>query len=202
MMVLKAISTAALPLRQWPAPGEWTYEDYLAIPDDGNRYEVIYGELYLMSPAPTPIHQLVSAELMYMLQTFIKKNHLGVVLGAPCDVILDPGGTPVEPDILFITRARTHIIAEKNILGAPDMIMEILSPSNPEHDRITKFNLYQESGVKEYWIVDPQARTIEVLVLREGKYAQVGRFEGDAQARSDLLKDFQVALTEVFPAKE
>src|SRR5690606_27422899 len=99
-MVWKAISTAALPLRRWPGPGEWTYEDYRQLPDDGYRYEIIEGELY-MTPAPNIGHQRSSRNLEYALWHVVKKNTLGEVLDAPCDLIL-PGGTPVQPDIMFI----------------------------------------------------------------------------------------------------
>ncbi len=195
-MAIKAISTAALPLRQWPAPGEWTYEDYLDLPDDGSRYEIIWGELY-MTPAPNIRHQMTSGELEFALRTFVKTHNLGVVLDAPCDVLLEPDGTPVEPDILFVSKERNHIVTAKNVNGAPDLIIEILSPSNPEHDRMRKFELYKESGVAEYWIVDPEARTIEVFVLRENKYLLLGRYEAGQAAVSEVLPGFSVAVNDV-----
>jgi len=195
-MTLKAISTAALPLRQWPAPGQWTYEDYLDLPDDGYRYEVIWGELY-MTPAPGTGHQLTSGELEFALREFVKKNDLGIVLDAPCDVLLEPGGTPVEPDILFIAKERRHIITPKNVNGAPDLIIEILSPSNPEHDRERKFKLYQQSGVPEYWMADPEAKAIEVFVHQGNHYALLGRFESGQQATSKVLAGFSVAVDNV-----
>lgn len=197
-MALKAISTAALPLRQWPAPGEWTYEDYLDLPDDGTRYEIIWGELY-MTPAPNVDHQMSSGELEFALRNFVKKHNLGVVLDAPCDVILEPGGTPVEPDIFFISQERNHLITPKNVQGAPDLIVEILSPSNPEHDRERKFRLYEQSGVSEYWLVDIEAGTIEVFVRREGGYVLLGRFGPGQVATSEVLKGFSLAVDDVMP---
>lgn len=198
-MALKAISTIAAPLRQWPAPGEWTYQDYLDLPDDGYRYEIIGGELY-MSPAPNTLHQRVLAELLFMLQVFVKKNKLGIVLPAPCDVLLEPGGTPVEPDILFISEKHRHIITPQNVQGPPDLVVEIISPFSPEHDRDRKFKLYQKSGVAEYWLVDPEARTIEVFVLRQQRYELLGRFESGQTAISSILAGFEVAVDEVIPA--
>jgi Uma2 family endonuclease len=197
-MALKAISTAALPLRPWPAPGEWTYRDYLDLPEDGNQYEIIWGELY-MTPAPNTLHQLILSELGFTLQTFVKTGNLGVVLYAPCDVLLEPGGTPIEPDIMFISNQRLGMITPRNVQGAPDLIIEILSPSNPEHDRHRKYDLYEQHGVAEYWIVDPEARSIEVYGLAEGAYALVGRFGAGETARSNLLKGFTVAVGEVIP---
>lgn len=199
-MAFKAISTTAATLRRWPAPGQWTYQDYLELPDDGYRYEIIWGELY-MTPAPGIGHQKTSGELEYLLRSFVKSNNLGTVLDAPCDVILEPGGTPVEPDILFISKEREAIIGEKNINGAPDLIIEILSPSNPEHDRQRKFKLYQESGVAEYWIVDSEARVIEVFALQDSRYLLVGRFGSGRRATSQLLAGFSVAVDEVISQK-
>ncbi len=199
-MVLKAISTVALPLRQWPAPDEWTYEDYLDLPDDGYRYEIIWRELY-MTPAPNTKHQMILSELGFALQSFVKARELGVVLYAPCDVLLEPGGTPVEPDILFIAQERSHIITAQNVQGTPDLIIEILSPFNPEHDRHRKYDLYEQSGVAEYWIVDPEAMTIEVFGLMEqDTYSLLGRFGVGKAAVSKVLKGFSVAVDEIFSA--
>ncbi len=195
-MTLKAISTAALPLRQWPEPGAWTYEDYRELPDDGYRYEVIEGELY-MTPAPNIGHQKSSGELELALRIFVKKNKLGVVLDAPCDVVLEPNGTPVQPDILFVSNDRLNIITEQNVSGPPDLIIEILSPSTRDHDRDTKFTLYEEAGVREYWLVDPAARMIEVFVLAEGAYTLLGRFGAEESARSQVLAGFSVTVAEV-----
>ena len=196
-MALKAISTIAANLRQWPAPSRWTYADYLELPDDGNLYEVIEGELF-MTPAPGTKHQLVSGELEFALQTFVKSQSLGVVLNAPCDVLLEPGGTPVEPDIFFISRSRLNIITSQNIQGPPDLIVEIISPSNPEHDRDRKFKLYQESRVAEYWIVDPEVQTIEVFLLQQEAYILHGRFGAGQAATSSVLKGFRVDVDEIF----
>lgn len=195
-MPLKAISTAALPLRSWPAPGEWTYEDYRDLPDDGYRYEIIEGELY-MTPAPNIGHQRSSGELEYALQTFVKTRNLGIVLHAPCDVILEPKATPVQPDILFVAKERLDIITEQNVHGPPDLIIEILPPATRDFDREKKFALYEQAGVQEYWLVDPDHHTIEVFVLAEGAYTLLGRFGAGELARSQILAGFSVAVEEV-----
>jgi Uma2 family endonuclease len=142
---------------------------------------------------------LILSELGFALQTFIKASNLGIVLYAPCDVLLEPGGTPVEPDILFISNQRTGIITSRNVQGAPDLIIEILSPSNPEHDRHRKYDLYEQHGVAEYWIVDPETRSIEVYGLAEGAYSLLGHFGAEEMARSNLLKGFTVAVSEAIP---
>jgi Uma2 family endonuclease len=198
-MALKAISTAAIPLRQWPAPGEWTYQDYLDLPDDGNRYEVIWGELYMMTPAPSTLHQRTSRNLGFALWRYVQEHNLGEVLLAPCDLVMEPGATPVQPDLLFIAQDCLDIITEKNVRGTPNLIVEILSSSNPEHDRERKFHLYEQSSVAEYWIVDPGVRSIEVFVLRQGAYSLLERFGPGEEATSQVLRGFSVAVDDVIP---
>ena len=200
-MVLKAISTAAIPLRQWPAPGEWTYQDYLYLPDDGSRYEVIWGELYMMTPAPSTQHQRILRDLGFVLWSYVQEHSLGEIFIAPCDLVMEPGATPVQPDILFIALDRLDIITERNVHGVPDLLIEILSPNNPRHDRVTKFDLYEQSGVAEYWIVDPEARTIEVFVLGQGKYSLLGRFGEGEKTTSKALKGFSVTVGDVIPGE-
>ncbi|MDX1522979.1 MAG: Uma2 family endonuclease [Anaerolineae bacterium] len=196
-MAWKAISTKALPLRQWPAPGEWTYADYRDLPDDGYIYEVIDGELY-MTPAPNIGHQQISRNLEYLIWQFVKTQNLGEVLYAPCDVVL-PGGTPVQPDILFVKQARLTIITEQAVEGAPDLIIEILSPSNSNFDRVDKYALYERAGVPEFWIVDPDKKTIEVFALQEGNFTQIDAAQAGGSVASKMLPGFSVAVDEVMP---
>lgn len=200
-MALKAISTIALPLRQWPAPGEWTYQDYLDLPDDGNRYEIIWGELYMMTPAPSTRHQRISRNLEYAFWNYVQEHNLGEVLYAPCDLVIEPGATPVQPDILFISRERLEIITEKNVSGVPDLLVEILSAGSSRHDRVTKFKLYEQAGVPEYWLLDPDTRTIEVFALRETKYQLWGRFRPNEAAIATVLSGFSIPVNHIFPAE-
>jgi Uma2 family endonuclease len=135
--------------------------------DDDNRYELIDGELYMMAP-PTRIHQKISGELFRQLSNFL--------LGKPCEVYPAPFGvklnknnkTRVEPDITVVCDKKKLDDAGCN--GAPDLIIEILSPSNHRHDRMTKFNKYLQAGVREYWIVDPKEKIVTVNILEKGKY--------------------------------
>jgi len=184
--------------RPWPPPqGEWTYEDWLRLPDDGWRYEVIKGVLY-MSPAPRPRHQLISGELGYRLQSFVRAQGLGQVYYAPVDVFLPDQETPVQPDLIFIAREHLDIVRlDEGIYGAPDFIVEILSPGDWLKDRKEKFALYAETGVREYWIVDPKISTIEVYTLREAEYELLGRWGAGEVARSETLPGFSVAVDEV-----
>jgi Uma2 family endonuclease len=199
-MVMRAISTTAGAMRVWPAPGEWTYDDYARLPDDGYRYEVIEGEPF-MSPSPSTIHQLVLARLHVVFHHAAAATHAGVLLFAPCDVVLGRR-TVVQPDLLFVSAERRDIIGPKNVQGAPDLVVEILSPSDPDHDRIRKRELYARHGVREYWIVDPAERSIEVLILGEGGYATSSRARpGDAVA-STVLAGLSVEVDEVMMSGE
>lgn len=184
--------------RPWPPEqGEWIYEDWLRLPDDGWKYEVIKGVLY-MAPAPRPRHQAISRELLYRLLSHVEAQALGEVYYAPIDVFLPEQETPVQPDLLFIARDRLDIVRpDEGIYGAPDLIVEILSPSDWYTDRKVKFPLYAETGVREYWMVDPKARTIEVYVLREATYELLGRWGAGEVARSEVLPEFEVAVDEV-----
>ena len=193
-------ATYAARTDQLPAQGQWSYDDYARLPDDGCRYEVIRGELY-MAPAPRPLHQRVIIRLSFFLEAYLEERKLGTAFAAPIDVILPRKlGNPVQPDLLFIRSERRRIIGELNIQGAPDLVMEVLSPSNPAHDRSLKHELYAEAGVPEYWIIDPRARTVEIFVLRGAAYQLLGRFGEGESARSDLLDGFAIDVDGIFPA--
>lgn len=181
----------------WPPPqGAWTYEDYARLPDNGMRYEVIEGDLY-MSPAPRSIHQRIIARLYGYLWDYLKDRSIGEALFAPIDLILPDLASPVQPDLLFIAQDRLDIIKEKFIEGIPDLIVEILSPGNPALDRRTKFRVYAQAGVREYWIIDPDTCTIEINVLRGQAYAPLGTFGPGEQTRSEVLADFSLSVSDI-----
>lgn len=172
-----------------------TYEDYCKLPE-GAPYQLIGGEL-VMTPAPGTYHQLISSELEYQLKSFNYEKNAGVVLDAPVDVYLGESET-YQPDIVFIGRDRKEIIEPGRINGSPDLVVEILSPSTAYYDLRKKFKVYEKSGVKEYWIVDPEDKSVQVFVLSNGKFAldqEVGM--GDT-ACSRLLKGFEVDLESIF----
>lgn len=192
-------TTFPLPTEQtWspPAQGQWTYADYKHLPDDGWRYEVIEGELKT-SPAPKIKHQRVSINLAMALATFVRQHNLGEVLTAPIDVRMGQWADPVQPDILFIQREHLDIVKENWIEGAPDLIVEILSSSSWLDDRRTKYRIYAQAGVREYWLVDPDECQIEIFVLRGGDYALVGRFASGELAPSEILKGLQIQVDEI-----
>ena len=173
-----------------------TYEDYLNTPDD-ERYELINGEL-IMAPSPRWAHQYADMEIGSILHTFVKRHNLGVVCSAPFDVVLSDTDV-VQPDLLFVSRERLHIITENNIQGAPDLAVEILSPSTSARDRGYKRDLYAKHGVKEYWQVDTDAKRITVLSLNaDGDYDVVAVYGVGQTLVSPLLPGFALNLDEIF----
>jgi Uma2 family endonuclease len=178
------VVTAAAPL-VGPPQGRWTYADYAALPDDGNRYEIIAGVLYT-TPAPGAGHQSVSARLVTFLVTHVEFAGLGRVFAAPVDVELAPD-TVVQPDIVVILSANLDRITPSRIIGAPDLVVEILSPGTAGYDRREKQDAYARAGVGEYWIVDPGAQTVELLTLDQGRYRSHGVFRGQARLPSSAV---------------
>lgn len=147
-------------------------EDYYDLPDDNLRYEILDGELE-MSPSPNVAHQRASGNLFAELRAHVRAHGLGEVFAAPIDVIL-AYTTIVVPDLVFVSNERAPLITKRAIEGAPDLLVEILSPSSTRRDRHTKAALYARLGVTHYWIVDPEARTLEEFVRTDaGEYAVV-----------------------------
>ncbi|BCX88459.1 hypothetical protein MIN45_P0828 [Methylomarinovum tepidoasis] len=183
--------TAALPRET----RRWTYEDYLAL-DDERRYEIINGEL-LTVPAPSSFHQRYSRNLEVLLFEFVRERKLGHVFHAPIDVILSPENV-VHPDILFVARERRDIIQERGIFGPPDLVVEIVSPSSVHRDYALKQRLYERFGGREYWLVDPGNRTVDVLGLDGDAYASVSFASGEGAVTSNVLDGLAVTLEAVF----
>jgi Uma2 family endonuclease len=175
-----------------------TYDDLLAMPDDGNRYELIFGEI-VMSPAPTTKHHYVLSELNDHFKRHVHTHRLGRVFFAPVDVRLSVHNV-VEPDLFFVRRERLEVVKDNYVEGAPDLIVEVLSPSNRRQDIVRKAALYTQFGVPEYWIVDPEAETIAVNELREGRYVHVPNRRGFA--RSAVIPGLKVRVAAVFAMPE
>lgn len=176
---------------------KFTYEDYKNLPgSETKRYELIEGEL-IMVPSPTFEHQDISVHLEFALYEFVHKHNLGTVLHAPLDVVLDDENV-FQPDIIFISKARSHIIHKEAIQGAPDLVIEILSPSTGERDRTVKKKLYARAGVTEYWLVDPESKTVEVLKLGAAGFERVALYKKNETLTSPLLQGLQISLKEVF----
>lgn len=172
-----------------------TYDDYRRMPE-GERYELLEGDLQ-MTPAPNPRHQRISRRIGVALNEHVEKHALGEVFHSPIDVVLSQT-TVVQPDILFISRARSEIVGREAITAAPDLVVEILSPSSTERDRVTKRRLYGRFGVREYWIVDPEARSIEVCVHDGRELVTHGVWQEGMEAESPLLQGFRLAVRPIF----
>jgi Uma2 family endonuclease len=184
----------------WPRQGSWTYEDYRRLPDDGNRYEVIRGSLYVTA-APYLKHQFSVAELSFRLGGFVRENRLGRVLWAPIDVRLPAGiASPVQPDIVFFRTENEPRWDLGYFEGVPDLVVEVLSPSTRSRDRRIKLAAYQDAGIPEYWMVDPDARTVAAYVLTAGRgYSELCRGGLGETVRSAVLPGFEVAVADLFP---
>lgn len=165
--------------------------------DDLFIYELINGQLVKKS-APKPLHQLLSQRIEFALGRFLQKNPMGQFFHAPVDVFLDEYNM-VQPDICFLQTERSFLIdLEEGIMGAPDLIVKILSPGSLRYDRGVKKDLYEQFAVKEYWIVDPNNRAVEIYVMRENAYATHGIFETGDKANSALLPGFELEISERF----
>ena len=153
-----------------PSRMRWTWEEFARLPSEGStRYEVIDGAL-AVTPAPTSAHQRVVANLVLILGAFVRDKGLGEVLPGPIDVLFGEGDY-LEPDLVFVRRDRSHLVSERGIEGPPDLVVEILSPATAHRDRGVKLERYRHFAVAEYWIVDVEARTVEVWRLGEGAVA-------------------------------
>ena len=174
-----------------------TVQDYLNIPEeDENRYELINGELY-MAPAPSWEHQESSGNLYSILRAFVLANLLGRVVYSPIDMFLSDGDV-FQPDIVFISNERLGIIRSDGIHGAPDLVIEVLSPGTERIDRTLKSERYEMFDVSEYWQANPIAKTILVLRARDGAFERVGLFTEGMTLETPLLPGLRVDVSEVF----
>jgi len=174
----------------------WTYADLEAMPENqsATRYEIIDGEL-IVTPAPIPPHEILGIELTYLFVDFVKSRRLGRVFGDHVDYLLSRGEV-VNPDLSFIARDRLHIVGPKAIHGAPDLAVEILSPSTRRLDLVAKRRLYARDGVREYWIVDPRERSVTVLALRGDAFEELPPDSGTV--RSEVLPGFALDVAALF----
>jgi len=173
-----------------------TYEEFRQLPDDGKRYELVRGEVHMIPPSTTR-RQFIVQNLAGSLWPQVKKNNLGEVFRAPLDVRLSRD-TAFQPDLIFISNARAGIILEDWIAGAPDLVVEVLSPSTAAYDRATKLLIYAEAGVPNVWLIDSQAKTVEVLRLQGKKYLVDATLAGDQVLISDLFPGWQLPLRDLF----
>jgi Uma2 family endonuclease len=179
-----------------PPQGSWTYDDYVALPQDGHRYEIVNGVL-VMAPAPSPDHQEIVLEIASYLRTHIKLAGLGRVFPAPIDVDLGPKNV-FQPDVVVVLNAHLDRVAAKKIVGAPDLVVEVVSPGSGVMDRIAKYAVYARAGIAEYWIVNPLRETIEVSVLEDGEYHSLGVFQRQDLLPSRVVPELPVRVEQFF----
>jgi Uma2 family endonuclease len=178
-----------------PLKETYTYEDYAKLPE-GAPYQLIGGQL-VMTPSPTPYHQEISQRLEFKILSYIEKNHLGRLYHAPLDVLLSDGDV-YQPDIIFISGDRLEIIGKKKIEGSPDIVIEILSSGTAYYDLRIKYRAYEEYGVREYWIVDPELKKIEVYENQNKKFKIYSEAEEKGNVSSKVLDKLAIFLDEIF----
>jgi Uma2 family endonuclease len=180
-----------------PPQGQWTYDHYATIPDDGQRYEIVDGVLY-MSPAPSEPHQDATGLIYYYLTTYVRFPGLGKVLFSPFDVELSFSDV-VQPDVLVLLKENGHKSIGTRIVGGPDLVVEVASPTTAKYDRQKKSRAYAQAGVKEYWIARPLEHTVEVFVLEADTYCSVGVFSGEQTLPTTIVVNFPVQVRQFFP---
>jgi len=172
-----------------------TYADYLKI-DDNNRYEIFQGELRMV-PAPSTGHQDISRNLEFLIWKFVKEKRLGKVFYAPIDVVFDDDEV-FQPDIIFIRNESKSIIDKNAIHGAPQIVIEIISPSSSFYDTIEKKEVYRRYGVEEFWLVFPDEKAIEILTLEKGIYSELWRSKKEGIVKSKVLEGLEIDLKDIF----
>ncbi len=175
-----------------------TFEDYLLFPDDGKRHELIDGEHY-MTPAPNTRHQAISMNLASEIRWYLRDHPVGRVLAAPVDVVLSEVDV-VQPDLVFVSEERSRIVTEANLQGAPDLVVEILSPSTRRTDEVVKRKLYERFGVGEYWVVDPELESIKVYRSGRSGFRRAAKLsaEDDHTLTTPRLPGLALPLASVF----
>ena len=174
---------------------KFTYEDYCNAPED-KRYELHDGDLVVV-PAPKEQHQDTVGTIFIALSLFVRRLKLGRVYVAPFDIVFSNHDV-VQPDVIFVSDEREHVITPDNIQGAPDLVIEVLSPSTAHRDRTFKRALYSRHGVGEFWLVDTEARTIEVLLLGSDGYETVATYGAGEVLTSPTLTDFTLKIDDIF----
>lgn len=175
---------------------EFTYEDYLELPDDGKRYEIIDGELF-MSTAPTSNHQRIVRNLLVALCIYLKDYPFGEAIPAPIEVFFSETNI-VQPDIVFISNERSDIIKPTQIFGAPDLVVEVLSPGTEKRDRTVKMKMYAKFGVREYWMAKEETGVVEIFRLQKGQLQSAGRLGKSQKLTSPLFPELEIPIKDIF----
>lgn len=179
-----------------PEQGSWTYDDYASLPDDGQRYEVVNGVL-VMSPALDGPHQDAVLRIAHYLLVHVEFAGLGKVRVAPFDVQLSSKDV-FQPDVFVVLNAHLSKMQKKKMIGAPDLVVEVASPSTALLDRVGKYERYAKAGVQEYWIVNVETATVQVSVLEAGGYHSLGTFQGQQTLPSQIVPNLPVHVEQFF----
>lgn len=174
----------------------FTYEDLKTLPENGKQYQIVEGDL-IVSPSPKTLHQFIIVNLTRILSSFVKKHGLGKIICAPMDVVLSPENV-FQPDVLFISNENKNIITETNIQGAPDLVVEVLSEGTKEMDLTIKKKIYARFSVKRYWLIDPETKTMESLLLYDEGYMEEAHYEKNEIFSSPLFPGLSFPLNELF----
>ncbi len=197
MMITLPILTAAGYSVRGPAQGNWTHADWEQLPDDGNRYEIIEGVLY-MTTAPSFFHQWIIRRFDQYVGIPAEQQGLGFAATAPVGVLM-PGCDPVQPDFVLVLKQNAAIIHDRRIRGVPDLIVEVISPGSSDYDEGVKLDAYAKAGVPEYVVVDPAARKLRLYALAApGKFAEPREYgEGDSLSFA-CLPDISLKVSDLF----
>jgi len=180
-----------------PTQGHWTYDDWLTIPDDGNRYEIIEGMLYLTT-APSYFDQWIVRRLDRFVGVPAEQQGLAFAAVAPVGLIM-PGCDPVQPDFVLVLAARAGIIRDRRIMGVPDLIVEVISPGSIAYDEKVKLAAYATAGVPEYAMIDPRSRTLSLYKLEvPGRYAMPQVFSGSNTVHFTCLPEISFLISDLF----
>lgn len=178
------------------AESQWTYESYLRETAEGEYFTIIGGEK-IVAPNPTSFHQAVLGNLCLLLGGWARQSGVGKLMIGPLDVVLSPDEV-TQPDFVFVLAEHLDRLTKKNFQGAPDLVIEILSPGSVQLDRVKKRELYARHGVPEYWIVSPGERTVEIRRLQGEQYELVHVYEEAETLSSPLLTGFTCAVKDLF----
>ena len=190
------IATKPRPTARKQADRRWTFEEMLAeLPESNLPTELWDGEI-IKSPSPSFFHQQIVDRFHDRLKSHVRPRQLGQTAAAPLDMVLT-NTRATQPDVVFISTERRDIIKTR-LMDAADLVAEVISPGSRRRDRIDKRDLYEQHGVKEYWLIDPEALTVEVLHLVHGEYQLLGRWRPGENAESRLLKGFRVKVSDLF----
>ena len=179
-----------------PNQGDWTYNEYLNLPDDGKRYEIADGVL-LLTPSSTGSHQDTIGEVCFYLRSHVKLAGLGLVIQTPFIVELSAKDV-FQPDIFVVMNAHLDRVQEKKVVGAPDLVVEVSTSGTAAFDRLTRYDTYECAGVQEYWILNLERRTVEIFVLEGDEYHSLGVFHGEQKVPSRLISWLSVRVDQFF----